>query len=177
MRSKQLSFLPKVDLLHGGEHRQGRRKIARPVDPKRLLHLVMRSSKARGQWSMLRPKHRRHVDEFVRKTADKYGVKIYRFANVGNHLHFLIRTPSKRAFQSFLRELAGGIAMLVTCARKSHGVDGFWDALAFTRIVEWGRDHKNVVLYFVKNLFEAEGLYTKAMKAAGVRVIPVFGFT
>lgn len=171
---KQLSFLPKIDLLHGGEHRHGKRKIMRPIDPKRCLHVVLRSSRARGNRSMLAGRNRRRIDGFARKTAEKHGVKLYRYANVGSHLHFLVKTPSRPAFQAFLREVTGGIAMLVTGARKTRA-GKFWDGLAFTRIVEWGRDHDNVVVYFMENLFEANGLLTRKMKEAGVKVIPVFG--
>jgi hypothetical protein len=41
---------------HGGSIRQGRRKLARPVDPKRPLHVVLRSEKAKGDLSLLRGK-------------------------------------------------------------------------------------------------------------------------
>ena len=55
MRSqRQLSFLPSFKSLntalkHGGDVRKGRRKVARPVDPKRPIHLVLTSSRAHSR--------------------------------------------------------------------------------------------------------------------------------
>ena len=92
------------------------------------------------------------------------------FVNVGNHLHVLIKTPTRLAFQNFLRQAAGQVAQAVTGAVKGRAVLGapapgapsarrkFWDSLAYTRVVAWGRDRANVAAYFVKNLAEALGL-------------------
>ena len=156
---------------HGGGTTRGRRKTRRPLDPRRPIHLTMRASRAVGAWSLLHPANVRHIDAFVAATARKWGVRIQERANVGNHLHLLIRAPSRAAFQAFLRELAGGIAMRVTGSRKSHGIDGgrFWDELAYTRVVEWGRDFRRVSAYIVTNLFEAAGLISRREKALGLR--------
>jgi REP element-mobilizing transposase RayT len=164
MRARPLSFLPKPFKDHGGSLRPGRRKIARPLDPKQLQHTVLKSSRARGEWSMLHRRHRSHVDHAVTRIARRYGVRIYRYANVGNHLHLLTKTPSRKAFQSFLREAAGTIALIVTGAKKGQALvkndadRGFWDRIAYTRIVSWGREFKTLENYILKNLFEAAGL-------------------
>ena len=124
---------------------------------------------------MLHPKNQDHVDQHTRQIAARHGVKIYRYSNVGNHLHLLVKTPTRIAFQRFLRELAGVIATLVTGAIK--GSPGtFWDGLAYSRIVTWGRDLKNLEQYFIKNIFEAAGLFTRKAKEAGLRVIPLAGW-
>lgn len=138
---------------------------------------MLRSSRARGPWSLLHPKNEPHVKRAVEESARKYGIRIYRFANVGNHMHLLVMTRSRSAFQGFLREISGGIAALVTGARKAHPIgspgERFWDFLAYTRIVSWGRDIRNLELYFIKNLFEAAGLLTRRAKEAGLKVIPL----
>jgi len=136
----------------------------------------MRSSRARGKWSLLHPTHARIIDAYLTRTAAKWGVRLLERANVGNHLHLLIRVRSRREFQGFLRELAGGIAMRVTGARKSLELaDGrFWDELAYTRVVEWGRDLARTTRYIVTNLFEAAGLLSRRDKAAGMRAIELF---
>jgi len=74
-------------------------KTARPLDPKRPVHLVLRSSRAKGPWSLLHPKNERRVRRVLDVTAAKYGVRVYRFANVGNHLHLLIMARSRRIFR------------------------------------------------------------------------------
>ena len=101
-------------------------------------------------------------------------MRIYRYANVGNHLHLLVRSRTRIAFKRFLKDLSGTIALIVTGAKKSQPLQGrFWDHLAYTRIVNWGRDFKIMELYFIKNLFEAAGLLTRKAKAPGLRVIPL----
>jgi REP element-mobilizing transposase RayT len=161
----QLSFLPKIRLTHGGAKTQGKRKIARPIDPKRPLHVVLKSSRAKGEWSMLHPKKAKHVDTRSQAIAKKWGIRIYRQANVGNHIHFLLSTPSRRAFQGFLRELSGTLAMLITGAHKGNPVGKFWDQLAYSAVVQWGRHFRNVTDYVIKNLFESAGFLKAADKA------------
>jgi hypothetical protein len=177
MRPRQLSFLPRTKPEFGGELALGRRKTARPIDPKQTMHIVLRASRASGAWSMLSARNRDRVDNLVRKTAARHGLKLYRYANVGYHLHLLVKTPTRRAFQRFLRDVTGSVACLVTGAKNSQPLKGrFWDRLAYTRIVSWGRDFRNIELYFIKNLFEAAGLLTKKAKALGLQVIPIAGW-
>ena len=127
MRVRQLSFLPRLPSAHGGALARGKRKTARPVDPKQAMHIVLRSSRARGDWSMLRTRHRDRVDTLARKIAERHGVRLYRYANVGNHLHLLVKTPTRTAFRNFLRDLAGTIAIAVTGAKNSRALKGrFW---------------------------------------------------
>jgi hypothetical protein len=89
MRARQLSFLPRLPKEHGGSLRSGRRKIARAIDPKQLLHTVLKSSKARGEWSMLHRRNRMHVDQAVQRIAGRHGIRVYRYANVGTTRIFL----------------------------------------------------------------------------------------
>jgi REP element-mobilizing transposase RayT len=184
MAQKKESYLPglafKTEAIsHGGDLASGRRKVRRPLDPKQALHVVLRSSLARGKYSMLQPRHCKHIHEFTHSTAKKLGIRIYRYANVGNHLHLLIRFPSRRIWQRFLRELAGGIAIIVTGAKKGAALSrnstqrGFWDQLAFTRIVSFGRDFKKLGDYIVKNLFEAAGVPMKKLLAQGFQLLTI----
>ena len=184
MRPKRDSFLPGFNsktavISHGGDHTQGKRKTRRPIDPRQALHVVLRSSRARGELSLLHPKHCDPIHQFTHKLAKRWGVRLYRYANVGNHIHLLIKVPSRAVWQRFLRELAGGIAIIVTGARKGVALvkndngRGFWDGLAFTRIVHFGRDFVNMGRYLIKNLFEAAGVPMKKLLGQGLRVISV----
>ena len=66
---------------------------------------------------MLHPKkHCDHIYHFTNALAKRYGVRLYRYANVGNHIHLLIKVPSRMIWQRFLRELSGGIAIIVASA-------------------------------------------------------------
>jgi hypothetical protein len=41
--------------------------------------------------------------------------------------------------------------------RSSRAVGKFWDALAYSRIVEWGRDWQGMLAYVSTNVLEARG--------------------
>lgn len=152
-RSRQLALLPRLDLRFGGTHRLGRRKTFRPLDPKRPLHVVLKSSRARGRWSLLA--HERRVHAQLEQTAAKHGVRVLQFVNVGNHLHLCVRFRRREAVQRFFKEFAGRVAFDITGARKTHAQGRFWDHTLFTRIVEWGRDLAGIERYFTRNFFEA----------------------
>lgn len=174
---------------HGGELALGRRKVARPFDSKQALHVVLRSSKARGAYSLLHPHHCNLIRDTAERLRVRWGIRVFRYANVGNHLHLLIQAPTRAAWQGFIRELSGRIAMIVTGARKGNGLArsgsrkhgakgiaesaqrGFWDHLVFTRIVAWGRDYKNVAQYVAKNLWEGAGVSVRKYLKRGFRVL------
>ena len=135
--------------------------------------------------TMLHPKRCDAIHAFTRKLAAHWGVRIYRYANVGNHIHLLIKVPSRTVWQRFSRELAGGIAIIVTGARKGQALSrvrkrddedtlrGFWDGLVFTRIVSFSRDFTGMKRYLVKNLFEAMGINMKKLIAQGLSVVTI----
>lgn len=153
----QTSFWKTPGTAHGGEHAKGRRKAARPVATKRAMHVILRSSRARGAWSLLTARNAAAVRTVTHATAKRFGIKVYRYANVGNHLHLLVQAKRRADFQNFLRVLAQGICFLVTKARKGNPVGKFWDALAFSRAVSWGREFERLLEYLEKNLLEGKG--------------------
>lgn len=122
------------------------------------MHLVLRAGRARGDLNMLRPAHRECIKAIVHARAAKFAVKIDHFVNVGNHLHMIVISKHRRLFKAFLRTITGLIARLVTGAKKGRKFSGkFWDALAFTRVVPWGRAFLRLRHYLIKNSFEATG--------------------
>lgn len=191
MKTKQWSHQPHLPgfnfkskaLVHGGEFAKNKRKTERPFDPKQALHVVLRSEKAKGQCSLLHPKHCNHIQSLLVRLKKRWEIKVYRYANVGNHLHLLIQAPSRTVWQRFIREFSGGVAMIVTGARKGHALPrakksalpesaqrGFWDHLVFTRIVQFGRDFKVVARYVLINLWEASGISMRKYLKAGYRI-------
>jgi hypothetical protein len=185
VRNSKSLYLPgllssrKALISHGGELNQGKRKTSRPIDPKQSLHVVLRSSQAKGKHSLLHPKHCDAIHRLTHALAKRWGIKLYRYANVGNHLHLLVKVPSRAVWQRFLKELAGGIAILVTGARKGQALRknstgrGFWDHLAFTRIVYFGRDFAQMGSYIIKNLFESAGVPMKRLLAQGFQILTI----
>src|ERR1700704_4977607 len=140
---------------HGGALRRGHRKLERPVSTRRPMHVVLHSARARGVWSM--QAHRRKIREALRACVSPSGVRVYDFANVGSHLHLLVRARRREAFQAFLRSFAGIVARVVTGARRGQPLRGgpFWSALAWSRVVAWGRDYRGVRNYVFRNRIEA----------------------
>ena len=169
--TRQLSLLPAMKceparVEHGGEIRLGRRKLARPISSRRPLHLVMRSSRAQGRWSMRTKTNDQVVRTGLRRYARRYGIKVYEFANVGNHLHLLVRTKCRLGLQNFLRVFAGVTARRVTGARPGHRIGKFWEYLAYSRVMTWGRDFLGVRAYVAANEAECEGSIPPRVHAA-----------
>jgi REP element-mobilizing transposase RayT len=162
-----------IQRAHGGELARGKRKTRRPFDPKQALHVVLRSSRARGTYSMLHPRHCNHIKNLLDRLKKRWDVSVYRYANVGNHVHLLIRAKSRANWQGFIRELSGGIAMIVTGARKGNAWGGFWDHLVYTRIVAFGRDFKSVAEYVCKNIWEGFGVPVRKLMSRGFRILEI----
>ena len=186
---KQLQFssqdLKKMKAGYGGEllKKAAARKRGRPLATKAPMHLVLRSSLAKRHWSFQNPRNARKVSELVRRFSKKYGVRVLHGANVGNHLHLMIRLSNRQAYAPFIRALTGAIAMQVTDTNKwrLHGrnrsqgrersakISGrepsdkthklkFWDYRPFTRVLEGGRREYFVVSdYILINRMEGLG--------------------
>jgi REP element-mobilizing transposase RayT len=115
-RKKQLSMLAKEKSAYGGDllkTRAGRRH-GRPLSTRQTMHLVLRSTKARGEWSFRKSRNEAHVNRIVDKFAVTYGVRVISMANVGNHLHLQIKLTNRFTYKPFIRAITAAIAMAVT---------------------------------------------------------------
>ncbi len=157
MKIKNWKHFPPHPTQHGGSLAHKKRKNARPISVRRSMHVVLRSTRARGSWSLGSRDHRLEIDVMVKKFAKRYSVKVYRYANVGNHVHFLLKVRKRENLSNFLRVLTQAVAFLVTGTRKGNPIGKFWDALAFSRIVDWGDDWENMLVYLEKNQLEGAG--------------------
>jgi hypothetical protein len=153
----QLKFFKNPALHYGGKSVAGKRRRQRPFDPKRPLHLSLKAAGARGERSMLRPEAKFRIFAASRKWESRAGVRLMGFENVGNHLHLVVLARKRRDLQKFLRGFTGQVAMLMTGAKK--GQKGkFWTELAWSRVVNWGRDLLGIGDYLSRNLLEALGV-------------------
>jgi len=201
-RSPQQASLPglefKKTLSFGGSLlKSSHAKVARPLSSKQALHVVLRSDWAHGERSLL--KHERVIRNMLLKVGRKHGVKVYRVANAGNHLHLLVRFTKRRGLQNFLRGSCGLIARKVLGAERGRakkwatylapGIPNsqatpkskplipegqhFWSQRPFTRIVAWGRDFDSVTSYLRINTLEALGFlqrkFTQALPSQEIR--------
>jgi hypothetical protein len=140
--------------VHGGDVRLRRRKLERPVSTRRPMHIVLSSHRARGSWSLR--KHDRVVRDVMRRMARRFDVRVYDFANVGSHLHLVVRARRREGFQAFLRSFAGIVARQVTGARRGCRCGRFFDGLAWSRVVNWGRDDWGLRHYVFRNQIEGD---------------------
>ena len=123
--SSQQAALPGLEfkklLSFGGSLlKRSHAKDARPLSSKQALHIVLRSDHATGRRSML--SQERVIQNTLKKIGSKHGVKIYRVANAGNHLHLLVRFTQRRGLQNFLRGACGIIARKMTGAERGKAV-------------------------------------------------------
>lgn len=147
---------PNDSTAYGGSLQPGKRKAARPVSVKEAMHVVLRSESARGKYSLLLPKNARLIHSLLKHYGKKFEVRTYSFAFVGNHVHLLLRTKSKQGFQNFLRIVSGQAAQRITGARPGQPLTKqFWDLLAYSRIVPWGRAYETAKKYVLRNVLEA----------------------
>jgi hypothetical protein len=161
---KQLTILKNQPSAYGGEllkTRKGRAR-PRPLSTRETMHLVLRSSKARGDWSFRQPKNARAVKTLTTKFAARYGVKIIHAANVGNHLHFHVKLTNRRTYAPFIRALTAAIAMAVTGASRwrplKKTVKGrFWDYRPYSRVVQGYRAPLTLRDYIFINQLEGQG--------------------
>lgn len=143
-------MLKKENSAYGGEllkTREGRSK-PRPLDTKNTMHLVLRSSRARGHWSFKRSRNQSKIFRILYRFAAKYGIKIIAIANVGNHLHLHLKLSNRYTYTPFIRAITSSIVIAITGNKrwwsKSEGASAqkylkigktFWDYRPYTRVV------------------------------------------
>src|ERR1051325_5110955 len=114
------AYLPGFESLKersfGGSFIKGHARAERPISTRRSMHLVLRSSLAVGERSFL--SRGLGVERLVRRVGRMHGVRVYRFANRGNHLHLIVRPRSRQAFHGFLRTITGLIARIFFAAER-----------------------------------------------------------
>ena len=150
---------------YGGELLKTRkgRSGPRPLATRGTIHLVLRSAKAKGDWSF--KKHDGRIREIIGKFSRKYGVKVLSLANVGNHLHFQLKLSRHHLWNPFIRAVTAAITMAVTGANRWNpsrpGSEGrkerFWDYRPFTRVVQSWRGYLKLKDYILINQWEGAG--------------------
>ena len=181
MKKTQLELLKKQKSAYGGSlytTREGRKRT-RPLAVRNTIHLVLRSSKAKGAWSLKNPKHEPEIRRIVKKFAGRFGVRVLSLAVVGNHLHFQIKLSNRFLYTPFIRAIGSAIAMAVTginrwskastkqtilpdkqasqVAPKTAKRLSFWDGRPFTRVVESFQGFLNLRNYIQLNYIEGYG--------------------
>lgn len=170
-----------VPRLFGGSLLKGNAKVRRPLSTKEAIHLVLKSEKAIGSRSMLSRRNVNHVDKLIRRQAKLGGIRIFRFVNVGNHLHLVIRIQNRKCFAKFIRSVTGLIArhVMENERGKERGDEysnsmsralrktKFWISRPFTRLISWGKDFNHLSRYMAKNRAQAKSQRQRVFTAWG----------
>lgn len=155
---------PAPFLAYGGSYQTTRagRAHGRPLVFDHSMHLVLRSSQAKGEQSFRRPQNYDRVRAILLRFAEKHGVKLLNFAIHLNHLHLHVRLPRGNAYRKFIRAISSAIAMAVAkVSRWNKSKLRFWDRRPFSRPVIGERARLRVEDYIEINKWEALG-YTRA---------------
>lgn len=165
MKTAQLKLLKNSKLAYGGDLLKTRkgRSGGRPLDIRNTMHLILWSSKARGDWSFKKPNNERSIRAILKTFSEKYGIKIISAANVGNHIHLQVKLANRHTYRPFIRAITSAIAMAVTGINRWTKIgDGkrlqFWDRRPFSRIIQGYRAFLNLKDYIKINVLEGHGV-------------------
>jgi REP element-mobilizing transposase RayT len=159
---KQIEFFKKSEKAFGGTlmKKAKGRATPRPLSTRDNMHLVLRSSKAVGDWSFKGKRNEFRIQSIIKKFSVKYGVRVISLANVGNHLHFQIKLTNRYTYNPFIRAMTAAIAMAVTGSSRWNPLKKeakFWDYRPFTRIIRGFRSLLNLQDYIRVNQLEGYG--------------------
>ena len=178
-KPQQLQLMKKDLRFFGGALLKSKRKNLRPLSSKDPIHIVMRSTFAKGKDSFLAQRNLSAIERFISIFSKRFHIRVYQHAIVGNHIHLIIRSPHRNQHKAFIKALSGKIASHVMGdqsfdvfwrSRRGDGVQqtkqglqdqekpqGFWEFRPFTRVMYWGRDFKKCCEYLKQNTLEAIG--------------------
>lgn len=116
---------------------------------------------AKGPHSFLAPKNSFKIKTHLKKLSASFGIKIINVANVGNHLHLVVKISNRRTYKPFICALTGAIARTVVgqlSRNKDSQQKKFWDYRPYSRIVEGYRDFVGLRDYLLINRLEGLGV-------------------
>jgi len=181
MKSKQLLHIPAKTnkRFFGGSLLVGKRKTPRPINTKEPIHFVLKSQFAGGTRSFRKIRNFKVIESIINKAASKYGIRLYRKAIQSNHIHLIIKVPSRHAYKCFISVISGKIASFMmnfmsfkdfllhlaldTSSQRGEGYanphngQAFWEYRPFSRLLHWGKDYQTAVSYLLQNTLEALG--------------------
>ena len=99
---------------HGGVLRKKRRgRGARSVSIRYSMHIVLRSSEAKYEWSFVQPRIRQMIERVLAKHASRTETIVMAVGNAGNHLHLRLKFTSREQYKRFIRAVTGEIALKI----------------------------------------------------------------
>lgn len=119
----------------GGKLLSSNPKEARPFSSKLAMHVVLKSSLAKGGFSFF--KNQKKIKEILEQQKKLHRVHIYTWQIVGNYVHIVIKTKTRKQYHSFIRSITGIIPRrLLGVERGRAKKKQFWDYRPFSRLVQ-----------------------------------------
>ncbi len=158
---QQSDFIPsnKCKKEHGGSLLVGKRKGRRALSTLHPIHLTLKSDLT----GIFNPGNR-SLEQLLRTTAEKFQIRIYKTALNWSHIHCVMKIKDRKDYNAFIRLLTSALALKIRKHKNFTGV--VFTLRPFTRILNWGRDFKNVLSYVVLNQLESFGLLIRPKKKA-----------
>ncbi len=124
------------------------------------MHLVVKSTLARGEWALTR--HRQLVHSITHRLSRRFGVRVLQMAVVSNHLHLHIKLGNRYTYAKFIRAWTAALAMGITKVSRTNKPQalrerGFWDRRPWTRILTTFTEIKSLMGYLARNVLEGLG--------------------
>ncbi len=146
---------------HGGVLRRRRAgRTRRPISTRFSMHLVLRSSFARGALSFVQPQTRHLINLLLAKHSAASGVRILGVGNAGNHLHLRVQVPHSAGYKHFVRALTGELALKLKRLAKHKLIEihkNFWDQRPFSSIAGTLKYQNRLADYIKINQLEGGG--------------------
>ncbi len=149
---------------HGSSLLLGKTKGRRGLSTKHAIHLVLKSDLK----SVFNPGNRR-LEQLIRNTAERFHVRIYSMALNWSHIHCVIKIKDRKNYNAFIRVLTSILALRIRRFKNFTGK--VFTLRPFTRILNWGRDFKNVLEYLIANQSESLGLLFRPKKTKEIKKI------
>lgn len=170
-RAKQCDIFSttKTKPFFGGSSLTSNPKTARPISTKDIMHVVLKSEKAKGPLCFTT--RERLILNLIRNLAAKLGVQVNDAVVMSNHIHLSLRVYQRRAFKAYMRSLPGLIARLVLKAEKGRAsaLKNFFVGRPFSRIVALGyKSFKALREYFELNRLEKRGFTKEKSRYLGL---------
>lgn len=164
-RRLQLELVKDEGSRYGGSllnTRKGRSR-GRPLSTSNTMHLVMRSEMAKGQMSFCN--YKKEIKVIIDKFSKKYHIRIYSYANVGNHLHLHIKLSNRQQYKAFIRAISSAIMMKVTgmnrwakeSVKEKLSGKRFWTLRPYSRVLKSFKERLSLKDYIEINKLEGFG--------------------
>lgn len=136
---------------------KGNPRGKRPLSTKKPIHVTMRSTKAVGRRSLLNRYASQITQSTLAECAKRSGVRIYRYQNVGNHIHLVIRLHHRSSWSRFIRCFTSLLKLRLEKLWREP-ITRLFDLRPFTRVGSWGREFRTLSDYVLKNYMDRWGI-------------------